>query len=677
MGTAPPFLAEVAVLLVASALLAYLGHRLRVTPIVSFLAAGALIGPHALGLVEDPALIEAAAEVGVILLLFTIGIEFSLAKLARIRRLVFIGGGVQVGLTALLVTGLLGLAGVGWRAGLFTGFLVALSSTAIVMKLLMDRGEATTETGRASLGILIFQDLAVVAMVLLVPMLGAAGGSPRGLLGPLAKAAVIVGLVLVVARRLMPKVLEAVARTCSQEIFLLTVVAICFGTAWLTSLAGVSLSLGAFLAGLVVSESRFSAIVFGEVLPLQILFSATFFVSIGLLLDLEFLVGHPLAILAAVGGVLAVKLLATGLSLKVQGYAAGAAASTALLLAQVGEFSFVLERAGRAAGLYPAGREDGGPQTFIATTVVLMMATPILAGLGDRLRRRGAGKPEAEGVAAPDAPDAPEAEAGAPARLADHVLVAGYGEAGRGLAAALDRRAIPYLILTLSPGGAREAEAGDRRVLRGNYTRRHELSRAGVQGARLLVVADDDLPTTRRVVGAARALNPDLQVIARTRSASEIPALRAAGASAVVAEDQESLARLLADVLAAYGIDPASIRDDQEALRSSIPPAGGTMRSTTTATIRLSEPQRRTPRCAHTDQARDVTPSAPGCEDCLRTGDAWVHLRVCMTCGHVGCCDSSKNRHASGHHRASGHPIVRSLEPGEDWAWCYEDQAVL
>jgi len=667
-GTAPAFISELATLLVASAIVAYLGHRLRLLPIVSFLIAGALIGPQALGLVRDERLIESAAEVGVILLLFSIGIEFSLAKLALIQRLIFLGGGLQVGLTVALVAGALGLAGVGWRAGVFTGFLVALSSTAIVMKLLMDRRETGTEGGESALGILIFQDLAVVAMVLFVPMLGGAGGSAWDLAVAFAKALGIVVLVLVAARRLMPPLLEAVARTCSQEIFVLAVVAICFGTAWATSLAGVSLSLGAFLAGLVVSESRFSALVFGEILPLQILFSAMFFVSVGLLLDFRFLMAHPWALLAAVGAVLLVKVLATGASLRLLGYGSATAAFSGLLLAQVGEFSFVLERTGRAVGLFPAGVENGGPQTFIATTVVLMMATPVLARFGARIRdRRGAER------AAPSAAQPEPGDGGAVGELGDHVLVAGFGEAARRLVPVLDARGIPYLVLTLSPGGAREAEADRLRVLRGNYTRRHELERGKIERARLLVVADDDPETTRRVVAAARALNPDLEVVARVQGEDQIAALREAGASSVVAEEREGMARIVGRVLESYGVDPSAVRAEEELVRSAAAVAAraGDRR------IRLSEAQRSTRACSHVALARPVSPSASVCVECVEAGDTWVHLRVCLTCGHVGCCDSSKNQHASRHHGAAGHPLVASLEPGEDWAWCYEDQTYL
>ena len=668
-GTAPAFFSEVTALLVASALVAYVCHRLRVMPIVSFLVTGALIGPQALGLVQDHALIEAAAEVGVMLLLFIIGIEFSLEKLARIKRLIFVGGGLQVGLTVVIVMGLLARFGVNWQAGLYTGLLVALSSTVIVMKLLMDRGQANSEGGQASLGILIFQDLAVVAMVLLVPTLGGGGGSAWALVRALATGVGIVGLVLVAARRVMPKVLEGVARTCSQEIFVLSVIAICFGTAFLTSLAGVSLSLGAFLAGLVISESRFSQMAFGEILPLQIIFSATFFVSVGLLLDLGFLIANPLPVLAIIGGVMLVKMLATGLSLKLLGYASGTTAFTGLMLAQVGEFSFVLERAGRAVGLYPGGVVDGGPQAFIAATVALMIATPFLTDLGERLLRRRTVRPE-QGASSASA-DEPDALT----KLREHVVIAGYGEAGRTLARTLHAHRIPYLIVTLSPEGAREAESAGLHVLSGNYARRHELSLAGTRQARMLVVADDDLETTRRVVMSARALNPELLIVARTRFESETEELLEAGAWAVIAEDQASALRLVAAVLDAYKDSSEAIHSGSETSGTSRKGAAGV--SSVMTVIELSHRQKQTKRCAHTSKARAVSRWAQGCEECLQTGDTWVHLRICMTCGHVGCCDSSRNKHATKHYRATGHPIVKSLEPGEDWAWCFEDRSMF
>jgi monovalent cation:H+ antiporter-2, CPA2 family len=236
-GETPAFFTELAILMISSSLIAFIGFRIGLIPILGFLLAGVLIGPNALGLVQNPELIDAAAEVGVILLLFTIGIEFSLETLRRISRLIFIGGGLQVGLTILLTMLILLIFGVDWRTGVYTGFLVSLSSTAIVMKLLADRNATSGEPGQTALGILIFQDLAVVVMVLLVPLLGSqtasaeSGNSLLQLLWALTKAGGIIVLVLVLARRVMPRILEAVARTCSPEIFLLAIVGICFGTA--------------------------------------------------------------------------------------------------------------------------------------------------------------------------------------------------------------------------------------------------------------------------------------------------------------------------------------------------------------------------------------------------------------------------------------------------------------
>lgn len=678
---APAFLAELAALLVASAGIAYVCHRFGIMPIVSFLVTGAVLGPHALGFVHDETLIESAAEIGVILLLFTIGIEFSLEKLARIKRLIFIGGGLQVVLVLLLVTGALALFGVDWRSGIFTGCLVALSSTAIVMKLLMAGGDMGSEEGQAALGILIFQDLAVVAMVLLVPMLGGMGGSAADVFLALGKAAAIVTLVLVAARRVMPPLLEAVARTCSQEIFLLTVVAICLGTAYLTSLAGVSLSLGAFLAGLIVSESRFSHLAFGEILPLQILFSAMFFVSVGLLLNVGFLLTNPLPILGVIVLVLIVKALSAGVGLLAMGYRVAPAMGSAVMLAQVGEFSFVLERTGREAGLFPAGVQDGGPETFIAATVALMMATPLMYRLGGKMRRQAVRPTSDSSAEQSDEADDQITE------LTNHVIVAGYGMAGMQVAKSLDDRGEPYIVVTLSPDGAREAEDRGLRVLRGNYTRQHELRLAGVRSARMLVVADDDLETTRQVVAAASSLNPEIEILARTDRTSNVTELQDSGARDVVADEQEGLIRVVSHVLAGSGADDIEIHQREQRARLSISTA--TRRSTATGiqvdgetsaesiVVSLSEAQRGSSACGHVGDTQDVRPGSDGCEECLKLGWRWVHLRICMTCGQVGCCDSSRGRHATKHYHARSHPIVRSLERGEDWAWCYDDQVFL
>ena len=774
----PAYLPEIVALIVAGAVIAYVCQRIGLVPIVGFLLAGVVIGPHGLSIVTDQALVDSAAEVGVILLLFTIGIEFSLERLARIKTLIFAGGGLQVGLATLATAGLLALYGVDWKSGIFTGFLVALSSTAIVLKLLAGRGETTSPHGQVALGLLIFQDLAIVVMVLMVPMLSNVGGSPQGVLTALAKAGVLIALVLVVARRLMPKVLDAVARTCSPELFLLTVIAICFGTAYLTSLAGVSLSLGAFLAGLVVSESNFSQHALGEILPLQIVFSATFFVSVGMLLDLGFVAMHLPMVLAFVAAVLVVKVVTTTTSVLALRYPVPVAAASGLMLAQVGEFSFVLERAGREVGLSPAGNTSVGSQAFLAATVVLMAVTPLLASIGGgfaslierRMTRTSPMEPEGTVLSSH-------------AALADHVIVAGYGEAARRLVRVLDGSRIPFLITTLSPGGATAAESEGLPVLRGDASRVRTLEHAGLERAKMLVVADDDPGTARRIVAVARPLNPTMRIVVRARYHSEAQSLVDAGADRVVTDELESIVALFSEVLNDYRIPaeeilrheetirtgsyaaltregaadepvaPCSVEDDCLAtrtvsIRAGAPVVGRTwqelgleerlgiqpialrrqgtvieedpsrwrlevgdeivLKASTAAFTEAaalfavggveSEKEDRMPGqkadwidtekplelvfqdgngCGHLDTLQPVYPSAKGCEDCLRIGGRWVHLRLCMICGHVGCCDSSPNRHASRHYGETTHPVVRSLERGESWGWCFADQVEL
>jgi CPA2 family monovalent cation:H+ antiporter-2 len=667
----PAFLTEVVMLLVAAALIAYLSHRLGLVPIVGFLVTGMVIGPNALALIRNQELVNGAAELGVILLLFTIGIEFSLEKLARIKRLILGGGGLQLAITTGLTTVILMPFGVSWRAALFTGFLVALSSTAIVLKLLAGRRETDSPVGQASVGILIFQDLAIIVLVLLTPILGGARGSVVDIAVALGKAGVIIVAVLLIARRLMPRVLEDVARTCSQEIFVLTVIAICLGTAALTNLAGVSLSLGAFVAGLMVSESKFSSHALAEILPLQVLFSATFFVSVGMLLDLRFLADHFPFILGVVVAVIALKTVTAGASVWLLGYRPAAALAVGLTLAQVGEFSFVLQSAGAEVGLMPAGVAGSGPQTFIAATVLLMVATPALFAAARRVSgaafrldrtRRGAG-PATE----PAAGD-----------MVGHVLVAGYGEVARRLVPALAREAVPFVITTLNPAGAREAEERGWRIVRGDAARRQTLSAAGLPEAGVVVVADHAPLDAERVVEVARGLRADVPIVARVQSPGHVRDVRRRGATAAVVDEIETAAGVLRAVLEHAGKDEervaARVTTERELwIASAAESRWRYLDPTQPVAFRPAAPAA----CRHVETIRPVTPSADGCESCLRIGDTWVHLRVCLTCGHVGCCDSSRHRHATAHYRDTGHPIVRSGEPGEDWAWCFVDEVTV
>ena len=680
----PAYLPQLTALVVGGALVAYIGFRLRLVPIVAFLITGVVIGPNALGLVSDVEVVEAAADVGVLLLLFTIGLEFSLQRLKELSRALFIGGGLQVALSTAAVFGALAVAGVDARVALFTGLLVSLSSTAIVLKVLADRGEMASEHGGMAVSVLLFQDLAVVAMVLVVPMLGESGGSVSGIGVALGTAVALIAAVVVLARRVLPPVLERVARTCSPEIFLLTVIAICLGTAYGTSLAGVSVSLGAFLAGLVVSESRFNSQALMEILPLQIIFSAAFFVSIGMLLDLAFLVDHLLVVLGCVTALLVVKTLTTSAAVLALGARPAVAVAAGLTLAQVGEFSFVLAQAGAAEGLTPAGLGADGTQGFIAATVLLLAVTPALAGLGERVLRRST-------PASPDGDMArgtePQPGAGIAEHLDDHVIVAGYGQWARGVTSVLRDHGVPLVVTTLSPDGAADAQDKGLAVLLGDPARTRTLTEAGLLRARAVVVPDDGAERAAQVVRVIKALRPDVMVIVRVRYAADSASLMADGADLVITEEIEASASLAARVLRQYGrtTDQAVIGAQgvrrfhaaDQVTASAVTTAVGSPPEAAIDTeaevvVRLDPAA-----CPHAAGVRPVVPGTDGCEECLRDGDSWVHLRLCLTCGHVGCCDSSPNRHARRHHDSEGHHVIRSAQPHESWIYCLEDETML
>lgn len=557
-----PFLGEIVSLFAISVLIAYICYRLKLVPIAGFLIAGAIAGPYALGVIEDVELVNQLAEIGVILLLFTIGVEFSFEELKEVGSFIFSGGGLQVGISVVLTVGVVLIFGVDWKVGVFTGFLVALSSTAIVLGLLSERAETDTPAGRLSLGILIFQDLAIVAMVLIIPLLGGEGGTGVGVLLLLGKAVLLVVAILFLARIAVPRVLEWVARSRRQELFLLTVVAVCFGTAWITSWAGVSLALGAFLAGLVVSESHYREHALSEILPLRTVFNAVFFVSVGMLFNFDFLLRHPLIVLAVAGGILLVKWFVTTGIILALGFPARIAIATGLILAQIGEFSFVLNTAGREVGLSPAGMGGPGEQAFIAVAVILMLVTPFLVQaapkLGASLSRFVPSRPKEE----------EELQEAHEAAHEDHVVVVGYGPAGHRLVQVLRNTGLDYIVVELNPSSVSEARRDGVNIIYGDAARLPMLDAAGIRTAKILVVAINDRSATLRIVRLARYANPTLQIFARTRFLAEVDRLTEAGADVVVPEEMETTVRLFSHVLNAYMVPPEEVQRQVNAIRA-------------------------------------------------------------------------------------------------------------
>ena len=559
-----PFLSQLVLVFAAAAVFTYLSRRLRLVPIVGFLVAGVVIGPNALGLIDSPELIDGMAEVGVILLLFTIGVEFSLEKLALIRRFIVLGGGLQVGLTVLATAAVLRALGVDARVGLYTGCLVALSSTAIVLKLHSDAGTTDTPVGRIGLGVLIFQDLAVIVMVLLLPVLAGEGRGLGPVLLRIGQAVGMIALTLALAFRAVPALLDRIAAVRSSELFLLTVVVICFGIAWLTSLGGVSVSLGAFLAGLVVSGSRFREYAVGEILPLRTLFNAVFFVSVGMLLDVGFVLDRPLLVLGVALGVLVAKAAITGVSVLALRYPLHIAAVVAVSLAQIGEFSFVLEVAGRAEGLTPGDFGEEGRQAFLAVTVLLMTATPFMMRAATA---RGLALRAADGGDAGDAPQAEEGEGPAvPSR--GHVVLCGYGLAGRAIQTALGHLGIPHVVVDLNPVSVLEAQAFGIPAVYGDLRRGSVREQANSGMARLAVIAINDADAAKAVAQGLKLGHPEIEIVVRVPYVIDAEPLEEIGAEVVVIEEVESAVHMLEETLCGCGVPMEEVRLQMARFRS-------------------------------------------------------------------------------------------------------------
>lgn len=563
-----PFLDDLVILFVAAVLVATVCFRLHIPPIAGFLIAGVLIGPNALGLIAERELVDILAEIGVILLLFSIGVEFSLEKISRLSRAIFIGGGLQVSVTVAVVAGIAIAAGVTATVGIYTGLLVSLSSTAIVLGILAERDQIDTPAGGLMLAVLIFQDLAVVLMVLLVPALAGQGGGPIGILLIVARALGLIAVTLILARKAVPWLLERIARTRQPELFLLTVVSICFGIAAVSALFGVSVALGAFLAGLVVSESRFRDQALSDVLPLRVLFNAVFFVSIGMLLDLGFVLSNPVLVLGVASGALLIKFGAGLIGLIAIRYPVRIAAVAAASIAQIGEFSFVLERAGAAAGLSPAGMGSTGQQVFIASSVLLMVLTPFMMSGAGRMGHRLTGFGRRDTPTSADAAAGHGAGHGAAAALEDHVIIVGYGHAGHHLSRVFGETGIPYLVIEMNPQTIDNlAEQGIPYVI-GDAAGRHILEMAGVKRAKIVCIVVNDESVTSRIAGLVRFENPTVQIVVRTRHIHRIEALQDAGADIVVPEELETTARIYAHILGAYMIPPKEIEQQMRTLRA-------------------------------------------------------------------------------------------------------------
>jgi CPA2 family monovalent cation:H+ antiporter-2 len=539
--------------------------RLKIPAIVGFLVTGILAGPHGFGLIEAVHEVEIMAEIGIVFLLFSIGIHFSIKELLRVKRSVIIGGALQIIFTTFTAYALMRSLGWGFSEAVFAGWLLALSSTAIVLKLLEEQAEMDTPHGRNTMAILIFQDIIIFPMILFTPLLAGIDGNPAqtGLL-LIVKVVVLMLVVVVGARYVVPGILYQIVRTRSRELFLLSVVLICFAVAWLTSYAGLSLSLGAFLAGLIISESDYSHEAMGNILPFRDLFLSLFFVSVGMLLDFRVLLAEPVLIVIAAIVVIFLKAILAALATFILGFPFRTCVIVGMTLGQVGEFSFILSKTGIDYGLLT--RESY--QLFLSVSLLTMAATPFVIAWAPRFGDLMARLPLPARLRNGLYPLNRQETVSGFSLLSDHLIIAGYGLNGHNVAKAAKTADIPYVIIEMNPDTVRNEKQKGEPVFYGDAAEKITLEHAGVKKCRVLVIAISDAAATRKITVNCKRNFPHVHIIARTRFLTEMQPLHELGADAVIPEEFETSVEIFTLVLAKYLIPRQEIEKFIAEIRS-------------------------------------------------------------------------------------------------------------
>ncbi len=526
------FLKDLVIIMAAAVVVVAMLRRLHVPTIAGFILTGVLVGPTSLGLVDQTHQVEVLAETGVVLLLFGIGLELSLGRVRRLWKAVLLGGGAQVGMTigitVLVATGWFGLP---LASAVFLGCVLAVSSTAVVLRGLSERGEIEAPHGRLAVGILIFQDLCVIPMVLAVPFLAGSGGSLQDVVTTIATALAILGGVLAAASVVVPRALAFVARTKERELFILCVFLICFGTAWTVSLAGVSLALGAFLAGLVVAGSEYRHQAMADLLPARDVLASVFFVSVGMLLDFSGMFAHFSQTFGLLGCILVGKfavVLAAALLLRLP---LSVGVLSAAALCQVGEFSFVLLSAASGTGLLDAALANN----LVLSVILSMVLTPMAIAAGPRLASRAARVPWLNRTLGAEPPGVDACEP-----HCDHVLVVGYGTTGRAVCRALRAGGHAYVAVDENPDRVRAANAAGHRAVLGNAAQQAVLEDLGCPHARLVVLSVSDPKEAELLVRRIHEVVPAVDIVVRSQYEMDSGPLRVAGAREVVSSEETS-----------------------------------------------------------------------------------------------------------------------------------------
>jgi CPA2 family monovalent cation:H+ antiporter-2 len=555
------FLKSLVIIFGVSAIIVFLLGRLKIPSIVGFLIAGVIMGPYGFELIKDVHEIEILAEIGVILLMFTIGLEFSLKNLLTLRTAVFGGGLIQVSLT-IVVVALINYFLLQSRinTAIFNGFLVSLSSTAIVIKMLFDRAEMNAPHGRISVGMLIFQDLCVVPFMLFVPLLAGNGVGIGNIALTFVKALMIVGIILFASRWAVPHILQQVVATRSRELFVISIILLCLGTALLTSKLGLSLALGAFLAGIMISESEYASQAIADILPFKESFTGLFFISIGMLLNLHFSRLNFTSVIGAVIAILIIKIVTVVFSSIAIGQSLRNSLQAGFYLFQIGEFSFILAVSGKHYGLIT----EDVYQIFLSASVLTMMLTPLMISTSFHVSNWFLSRSLLQKV---DHKLRGIEEEEYPKKKAGHVIIIGFGVNGGNLARVLRKSEIPYVVLEINSNTVRKMKRKGEPIYYGDGTSVEILHKLGIQRAKVLVIAISDAAATRMIAQIARNENPDLYIIVRTRYVAEVDDLKKLGANEVIPEEFETSVEIFSRVLHHYHIPRNVITEHMEDIR--------------------------------------------------------------------------------------------------------------
>jgi CPA2 family monovalent cation:H+ antiporter-2 len=535
----------VLVLLAGAVLVVGIFRSLNLPPVLGYLMVGAAVGPHAMNLMPDTGGARYLAEFGVVFLMFTIGLEFSLARLYSMKRIVFGLGAMQVLGCVLLVTLVGALAGLGWGASFALGGTLAMSSTAILSKLLSDRLELDSRHGRETIGVLLFQDLAVVPLLILIPALSKPADEMLTTLAlATVKAVVMLSIVLFLGQKLMRRWFFQVARQRSAEFFMLNVLFITLGLAWLTELAGLSMALGAFLAGMLISETEYRYHVEEDIKPFRDVLLGLFFVTVGMFLDVGQIIRSLPAVLAMLAALLLGKFVLVGVASRLLGSPQGTAARTGLWLCAGGEFGFVLLSQIDAARLLPPALS----QVVVAALVLSMLLAPLLVQYSEKLVLRLV---PSEWMTR----SLQLTNIATQSMFVDkHAILCGFGRNGQYLGRLLEQEGITYIALDLDPERVREAAAAGETVVFGDAAKRETLIAAGINRASVVVVTYADTDAALRAMSQIRACRPDVPVVVRTADEVDLDKLRQAGAAEVVPEAVESSLMLASHALALLGV---------------------------------------------------------------------------------------------------------------------------